>query len=145
MITYREYVKEMMPKMMSHPPKERMKMIAAAWKKHKMAHGGMITGGMVTAGKLDEPEGGMITAAGLHKKKAPKKKLEASSSTHSKKAVGGFLSALKLNLPEEMKDSDKLSAAGAKKLVVHIAKTHGLEFAKDIVSKLKSLLDSVSV
>jgi hypothetical protein len=144
MVTYREFVKEMMPKMMSHPPKERMKKIAEEWKKHKGTRGGMTTGGLVTAAGLDAKEEGGMMSAGSLKKKAPKKKLGVSSSTHSK-AIGGFLSALKVSLPEEMKDSNKLSVANAKKLVLHVAKTHGVEFAKDIVGKLKDILDSIKM
>ena len=151
MSTYREFVKEMMPKMMSHPPKERMKMIAVEWHKKKggkaekkhikggqvtggMVTGGQVTGGMVTGGE----EGGMMTAGKL--KKSLKSGLPRRGRT---KALGGFLSALGLSLPEEMKDSNNLSVANAKKLIIHVAKTHGAKFADSIVSKLKDMLDHV--
>jgi len=62
---------------------------------------------------------------------------------HQPKAVGGMLGFLKLGLPEGMKDSNKLSVAGAKKLADHIAVVKGKEFAHSVVSTLKKLLDSV--
>lgn len=146
MSTYREFVKEMMPKMMSHPPKERMKMIAVEWHKKKggkaekkhikggQVTGGQVTGGMVTGGE----EGGMTTGGKL------KKSLKSGVRHHGRtKALGGFLSALGLSLPEEMKDSNNLSVANAKKLIIHVAKTHGAKFADSVVGKLKDMLDHV--
>jgi len=151
MSTYREFVKEMMPKMMSHPPKERMKMIAVEWHKtkggkgaKKHIKGGMVTGGQVTGGQVTGglvtggEEGGMMTAGKL------KKSLKSGVRHHGRtKALGGFLSALGLTLPEEMKDSNNLSVANAKKLVMHVAKTHGARFADSVVGKLKDMLDHV--
>ena len=150
MSTYREFVKEMMPKMMSHPPKERMKLIAVEWHKKKggkaekkHTKGGQITGGQVTGGMVvgAGEEGGMITAGKL--KKSLKSELPHRGRTKKQKALGGFLSALGLTLPEEMKDSNNLSLANAKKLVMHIAQTHGEKFANSIVTKLKDMLDHV--
>jgi len=149
MSSYRDFVKEMMPKMMSHPPKERLKMIAGEWRKKKG-----VGGGYISAAGLD---GGRMSAAGLpDKKKRQKIDLSVASSNvpfkvggeggkwqHQPKAVGGMLGFLKLGLPEGMKDSNKLSVAGAKKLADHIAVVKGKEFAHSVVSTLKKLLDSV--
>jgi len=145
MSSYKEFVKEMMPKMLSHPPKERLKMIAVEWRKKK---GGNLDGGIISAAGLEAGQisAGRMSAAGLDglskKKRQKSEKSVASSKTHSK-AVGGMLSSLKLTLPEGMKDSNKLSKEGAKRLIDHVAVKKGKEFASNVVMMLKHLLDTV--
>ena len=137
MSTYRDFVKEMMPKMMGYPPKERMKMVAKEWGEKKLK------GGWISAAGLEKA--GYMSAAGLSsddmpsKKKAQKSDLsEVSSKTPPKrlKALGGFMAALKMTLPVDMKDSHILSKVAEKKMIDHIAVEKGHEFANDIVKKL---------
>ena len=162
MSTYRDFVKEMMPKMMGHPPKERLKMIGAEWQKKKGSKGGMMSAAGLDevtrfAGEQSSLDGGRVSAAGLpaleKKKRQKSDSAVVSSKTRSnelrspakraKKAVGGMLEVLKLGLPEGMKDSNKLSGKNANKLEDHIAVAKGKEFAHRIVGNLKHFLDSI--
>ena len=162
-MSYKEFVKLNMPLFKTHPAKDRLRLIAVEWKKKKL-DGGIITaagleGGRVSAAGL---EGGRVSAAGIFSKRdfgggfsdlASKKKaqnlllkeeLGPSMKKHSKpKAIGGFLTSLKLEIPDDMKDSHSLTKKNSKKLLKHVEETLGKKLASQTIKSLKHVLDSV--
>ena len=146
MSSYREFVKIEMPKYLSHPHKDRLRLIAIEWKKKKSeAQGGFMSaaglpdeeGGVISAAGFPDEEGGVISGAKLPKAIPKAKKVM------KQKALGGFMKALTIEMPDGVKDSNKLSKTVAKKLVEKISEKHSREFAEELVRKLKDLLDCV--
>ena len=152
-MSYKEFVKLNMPLFKTHPAKDRLRLIAVEWKKKKL------DGGIITAAGL---EGGRVSAAGIFSKRdfgggfsdlASKKKaqnlllkeeLGPSMKKHSKpKAIGGFLTSLKLEIPDDMKDSHSLTKKNSKKLLKHVEETLGKKLASQTIKSLKHVLDSV--
>jgi len=120
-MTYREFVKMSYPKVTHLPFKSRLAEIAKMWAEHKKTHGGIITASGLT--------GAGVTAAGLVKKKDKRTK-----------AIGGYLKSLKLELPEGVKDGNKVSNVKASKLRKHVEGVLGKKIAKDSVMLLKKIL-----
>ena len=162
-----------MPLFKTHPAKDRLRLIAVEWKKKKLDGGIItaagLEGGRVSAAGLEGGrvsaaglEGGRVSAAGIFSKRdfgggfsdlASKKKaqnlllkeeLGPSMKKHSKpKAIGGFLTSLKLEIPDDMKDSHSLTKKNSKKLLKHVEETLGKKLASQTIKSLKHVLDSV--